>query len=146
MACRSCGIARSGDRMAATTRHPSRCRRTVDANPSPRDAPVMTTVRGSTILARTGALTRRRWVDVRPPVRFPTRPGRPDADRVRALGARLLVKPLWIIDFGLRIRPRAGDRGGRMTDLDSPEPRAVGEVGHVDDGEHHQEGAEHRPA
>src|ERR1700752_1341557 len=106
----------------------------------------MTTVRGSTILARTGPFARRRRVNVRPPIRLPAHPGRPDADRVRTLGACLLVKPLWIIDFGLRIGPGAGHGGRRFADLDGGEPGAVREVGRVDDGEHHQEGAEHRTA
>src|ERR1700741_4253306 len=98
----------------------------------------MTAVRGSAILARTRAYTRWRRVDVGPPVRLAARPSRPDAHRVRALGAGLLVKALRVIDFGFRIRPRAGDGGGCVADLDGPEPRPVGEVGHVDDGEHHQ--------
>src|SRR5437763_10454629 len=135
MASRRRGSPQASGRMAATTRQPSRYRRTAEANPSPRDAPVMTTVRGSAILARhsrAGALPRRRWVDVRPPVRLPARPGRPDADRVGALGARLLVIALRVIDFRLGIRPGASHRGGRVAALDGPEPRAVGAVGHVD--------------
>src|ERR1700758_1185034 len=116
--------------MAATTHHPSRYRRTADAKPSPRDAPVTTTLRGSAILARTGAYTRRR-VDVWSPVGLPARPSRPDAHRVRALGAGLLVKTLRVIDFGLGVRPRAGHRGRRVADLDGPEPCSVDEVRHV---------------
>src|ERR1700744_3782144 len=108
----------------------------------------MTTLRGSAILARgcAGADTRRRRIDVRPAVRFTAGPGRPNADRVRPYSARLLVKTLRVIDFGFRIRPRAGDGSRRMTGFDGPEPRAVGEVRHVHDREHDQEGAEHRTA
>src|SRR6185312_282787 len=133
MACRSSGIPLSGVRMAATTRLPSRYIRTAEANPSPRDAPVMTTVRGSAILnlACTGALTGRWGLDMRPAIGFPARPGRPDTDRVRALRARLLVIALRVIHFGFGIGPGAGDRSGGVTDLDCPEPGTVGEVGHV---------------
>src|SRR5271156_678699 len=134
----------SGVRMAATTRHPSRYRRAAVANPSPREAPVMTTLRASAILARAGTLTRWWRFDVRPAVRLPARPRRPDADRVRTLRSRLLVKALRVIDFGFRIRPRAGHRSSCVADLDDPEPPAVGEVRHIHDGEHHQERAKHR--
>src|SRR5438128_1427705 len=120
----------SGVRMAATTRHPSRYRRAAVAKPSPRDAPVMTTLRASAIRPRgfACALTRWRRLDVRPAVRLPARPRRPDAHRVRALRTGLLVIALRVIHFGFRIRPRAGHRGGGVGDFDDPEPRAVGEV------------------
>src|SRR6201992_1165499 len=131
--------------MAATTRHPSRYRRAAVAKPSPREAPVMTTLRASAILARARALARWRCLDVRAAVRFSARPGRPDAHRVRALRAGFLVIALRVIHFRFRIGPRAGHRGGGVADLYDPEPGAVGEVRHVDDGEHHQEGAQHRP-
>src|SRR6516162_3670442 len=151
VASRRRGIARSGVRMAATTRHPSRYRRTAEANPSPRDAPVMTTVRGSTMLAlrrrsRTRAFARRWRVDVGPTVRLPAHPGRPDAHRERAFGAGLLVISLRVIDFGLWVWPRAGNGRRRSAGLDRREPTTVDKVGHVDDHEHHQKRAEHRTA
>src|ERR1700742_4249625 len=145
VASRSCAMPCSGVRMAATTRHPSRYRRAAVANPSPRGAPGMTTQRASAILARARALTRWRCLDVRPPIRLPARPCRPDTHRVRTLRTGLLVIALRVIHFGFRIRPRAGHRGSGVADFDNPEPCAVGEVGHVDDREHHQERAQYWP-
>jgi hypothetical protein len=55
--------------MAATTVHPWRYRYDADANPSPRDAPVMTTLRGSVIgYASPNRATRRELLlyDMRP--------------------------------------------------------------------------------
>src|SRR5712671_5570369 len=106
----------------------------------------MTTLRGSAILARgcTGTLTRRWRLHIGSAIGLPAHPSRPDADRVRALRTRLLVKTLRVIHFGFWIGPRAGNRGRRFGGLDDGEPRAIGEVRHVDDGEHHEEGAEHR--
>src|ERR1700742_1677558 len=144
VASRSCAMPCSGVRMAATTRHPSRYRRAAVANPSPREAPVMTTLRASAILARARALARWWRLDVRPAVRLSASPGRPDAHRVGTLRAGLLVKALRVIHFGFRIRPRAGHRSSGVADFDDPEPCAVSEVGHVDDREHHQECAKHR--
>src|SRR6201996_8504386 len=134
----------SGVRMAATTRHPSRYRRAAVANPSPREAPVMTTLRASAILARARTLTRWRRLNVRPAIRFSARPGRPDAHRVRTLRAGFLVIALRVIHFGFRIWPRTGHRRCRVADLDDPEPGAVGEIGHVDYRKHHQKRAKRR--
>src|ERR1700752_329674 len=132
--------------MPAPTRQPSRYRRTVDAKPSPRAAPVMMTVRGSAILVlwRAGALTGRRRLYVGATVGQTLLPGGPLPDRERSFGTCLLVVALRVVHLGLGVRPRARDRRGQPTRLDRPEPPAIGEVRHVDDREHHQERAEHR--
>src|SRR6476646_2815887 len=110
---------RSGVRIAATTRHPSRYRRTADAKPSPRDAPVIRTVLVSAIrVVRRTTHALRTELDVGPAVRQVVLPGGPLTDRVRAFGAVLLVVALRIEHLRLGIRPRAGDRGGQPTGLD----------------------------
>src|SRR6201988_2243435 len=131
--------------MPAPTRQPSRYRRTVDAKPSPRAAPVMMTVRGSAILVlwRAGALTGRRRLYVGATVGQTLLPGGPLPHRERSLGTGLLVVALRVVHLGLGIRPRARPRRRHTARLDGPEPSAVGEVRHVDDREHHQERAEH---
>src|SRR5262245_18821513 len=136
----------SGDRMAASTAHPARCRWAAVARPRPREAPVTTTRRASatTAPAAPGAACRRR--DVGPPG-LRALPAGPDPGEEGAGLAVLLVEAVRVVDLGLLVRPGAGDRGGRVRPADQREPAAVEEeVGGVDDHEHHEERAEHRPA
>src|SRR5882757_7818404 len=113
----------STDRIAATTRQPRRYRCEAEANPSPLDAPVMTTLRGSAILAFSRTpVTLGAQLDAGATVRQALLPGGPLTDRVRPLGAVLLVIPLRVIHFGLGVGPGAGDGCGQPAGLDRPEP------------------------
>ena len=66
VASRSLAIPASTDRMAATTRQPCLYRCVAEANPSPREAPVMTTLRVSAILVRRVHTDRSRRPAARP--------------------------------------------------------------------------------
>src|SRR6476619_3901735 len=133
--------------MAATTRQPCLYRCVAEANPSPREAPVMTTLRVSAILVRgCTSIAYGAQLHVRATVGLSAHPRGPDPDRIRAGLSVLLVEALRVIDFGLRIRPQAGNRRCGPGPLDDREPCAVREIGEVDYHEHHHEHAQRGPA
>src|SRR4051812_48139842 len=105
VASRSLSMPASTDRIAATTCHPRSYSKDADANPRPRDAPVMTTLRGSAIrtLGRAGALAGRWRLNAGPAVGQTLLPGGPLTHRERTFGAFPLVMSLWVIHFGLGI-------------------------------------------
>src|SRR5262245_40236793 len=135
--------AASGERTAATTRHPCRWRWAADASPRPREAPVMTADRSATTVSAAPAVRGRFHVRT---ARLGARPAGPDAREVRAGLALLLVEAVGVVDLGLGPGVGAGDRRGGLGGPDEGEPRAVADVRDIDDGEHHQERPEGGPA
>ena len=111
----------SGERMAATTVHPARCRWAAVARPSPRDAPVTTTLRASA----TGPQRPSTAGDVHR--RMGGHELRPDAREVRTRLPGLLVEALRVVHLRLGERVRAGDRGRRPGRADQGEGAAVEE-------------------
>src|SRR5215470_13389065 len=134
----------SGERIAATTRHPCLYRWTADARPSPRDAPVMTTLRDSCMAGPTvsGFVE---WRHVRTSGRLATHPGVPVPLEVRAGLSLSLVECIGVVDLGFRKRPGAGDGGGELRRADGGEAGAIHEVGDVQQESHHQERGEGGP-
>src|SRR5262245_47401839 len=133
----------SGERMAATTRHPRSYRWVADARPSPRDAPVITTLRRSRT-ARPATSTVRRRRNDRTPRRLGTHPAVPVALEERAGMPLLLIEAVGVVDLGFWKRIGARDGCRELRRPDGGEARAVHEIRHVQDGEHHQERAEGR--
>src|SRR5262245_46242916 len=132
----------SGERTAATTVQPWRWRWAAEARPRPRDAPVMTTERSSaTAGSAPPAVGRGGHLG---PSGLGALPARPVAGEERPGLARLLVEAVGVVDLGLGVGPRAGDRGGGLAGPDDREPGAVVEVGHVHDHEYDQERPERR--
>ena len=108
-----------------TTRHPSPYRCAADARPSPRDAPVMTTLRGSCIAVGPAVSIVLHRIDGRAAVRLRGHPAVPVALEVRARLPRSLVEALRVVDLRFGIRPRAGDRGREPRRADRGEAGAV---------------------
>src|SRR5206468_1340639 len=133
----------SGERIAATTRHPSSYRWVADARPSPRDAPVMTTLRTSCTAGPTIPIFLHR-VRARAPVRLSAHPGVPVALEEWAGLPLSLIESVRVVDLGFGKRIRAGDGCCELRRADRGEAGAVHEIGDVQDGEHHQERAECR--
>src|SRR5262249_58964858 len=132
----------SGDRIAPTTRHPSLYRWVADARPSPRDAPVMTTLRGSRI-GPAGSIVLHRihgWTSVR----LSGHPAVPVALGIWARMSFSLEKSLRVVDFGFRIRPGTGDGGRELRRTDGGEAGAVHEIRDVQDAGHYHDRADRR--
>src|SRR5262245_45745772 len=123
----------SGERIAPTTRHPRSYRWIADARPSPRDAPVMTTLRGSRIDGAPADSVRLHWIDRRATVRLSGHPAVPVSLEVRPGLALSLVESLRVVDLGFGIRPRARDGGRQPRCADGAEAGPVDEVSEVQD-------------
>src|SRR5262245_40780954 len=134
----------SGERIAPTTRHPSLYRCVADARPSPRDAPVMTTLRGSRIVVGPAVSIRLDRVHGRTSVRLSGHPAVPVPLEIRTGLPLSLEESLGVVDPGFWIRPGAGDGGRELRRTDGGEAGAIHEVGEVQDDGHHQEGGERR--
>src|SRR5262249_23452694 len=132
----------SGERIAPTTRHPSLYRWGADARPSPRDAPVMTTLRGSRAIVAPAVSIRLDRVHGRTSVRLPGHPAVPVPLEIWTGLALSLVEPLGIVDLGFRIRPGTGDGGRELRRTDGSEAGAIHEIGDVQDAGHHHERGE----
>src|SRR5262245_20449184 len=134
----------SGERIAATTRHPCLYRRVADARPSPRDAPVMTTLRDSCTAAPTVSAFVG-WCHVRTSRRLATHPGVPVPLEVGAGLPFSFIESVGIVDLGFRKRPGARDGGGELRRADGGEAGAINEIGDVQYDSHHQECGEGGP-
>src|SRR5262249_14234054 len=132
----------SGERIAPTTRQPSLYRCVADARPSPRDAPVITTLRGSGIVVGLAVSVRLHWVHGRTSARLSGHPAVPVPLEVWARLPFSLVEPLGVVDLGFGIRPGAGDGGCTRRRADRGEAGAIEEIGDVQDARHHQERGE----
>ena len=64
---------------------------------------------GVTPFCRRAAVTDGSQLHVRTSIGLGHHPAGPNTDRIRSLLAVLLVEPLWVIDFRVRVRPRARD-------------------------------------
>src|SRR5262245_43526385 len=90
----------SGERMAPTTRHPSLYSWVADARPSPRDAPVITTLRGSRVIVAPAMCIRSHRVHGRASVRLSRHPAVPVPLEVGAGLPLSLVESLGVVDLG----------------------------------------------
>src|SRR5262249_25099475 len=115
----------SGERIAATTRHPSLSRSVADARPSPRDAPVMRTLRGSRALVTPPVPVRRYRVDRRTSVRLGGHPAVPVPLGVWAVLPLALKKSLGVVDLGFRVGPGTGNGGRQLRRADRGEAGTV---------------------
>src|SRR5262249_43679505 len=130
----------SGERIAPTTRHPSLYSWIADARPSPRDAPVMTTLRGSrTLVIGSTVSIRLHRVHHGTSVRLSGHPTVPVALEIRPGLSLSLKKTLGVVDLGFWIRPGTSDGGRELRSADRGEAGAVEEIRDVQDGSHHQE-------
>src|SRR5262249_35540600 len=129
----------SGERIAPTTRQPSVYRCVADARPRPRDAPVMTTLRGSRIVAGLTGSVHLHRVHGRTSARLSGHPAVPVPLEVWAHLPLSFVEPLGIVDLGFGIRPGTGHGGRELRCTDGSEAGAIHEVGDVQDTGHHQE-------
>src|SRR5262245_8525920 len=134
----------TGERIAPTTRHPCLYRRVADARPSPRDAPVMTTLRGSRIVVGPAGSISLHRIHGRTSVRLSGHPAVPVPLEERTGLPLSLEESLGVVDLGFWIRPRAGDGGRQLRRADGGEAGTVYEVLHVQDAGHHQERGESR--
>src|SRR5262245_26528449 len=141
VAARRCSSPTSGERIAPTTRHPSLYRWVADARPSPRDAPVMTTLRGSRIVVGPAVSIRLHRIHGRASVRLRGHPAVPVPFEEWAGLTLSLEESLGVVDPGFWIRPGAGDGGRKLRRTDGAEAGTVDEVrGVQDDGHHHERG------
>src|SRR4029453_14428320 len=134
----------SGERMAPTTRQPSLYRWVADARPSPRDAPVMTTLRGSGIAVGPTVSIRLDRVVGRTSVRLRGHPPVPVPLEIWTGLPLALKKSLRVVDLRLWIRPGAGDGCRELRRADGAEARTIYEVSGVQEAGHHQERGESR--
>src|SRR5262245_17778787 len=118
----------SGERIAPTTRQPSLYRCAADARPSPRDAPVMTTLRGSRIVVGLTGSVRRHRVHGRTSGRLGGRPVVPVPFEQWARLSLSLEESLGVVDLGFWIRPGAGDGGRKLRRADGSEAGSIHEV------------------
>src|SRR5262245_3280366 len=135
----------SGERIAPTTRHPSVYRWVADARPSPRDAPVMTTLRGSRTIGGPTVSIRLHRVHGRTSIRLRGHPAVPVPLEIRTGLPLFLIESLRVVDLGFWIRPRAGDGGRQFRRTDGAEAGTINEVGEVQYDSHHQERGEGGP-
>src|SRR5262249_12121644 len=111
----------SGDRIAPTTRQPSLYRCVADARPSPRHAPVVTTLRGSRIVVGLTGSVRLHGVHGRTSVRLSGHPAVPVPFEIWAGLSLSLEESLRVVDLGFGKRPGAGDGGGQLRGADGGE-------------------------
>src|SRR5262249_15416633 len=134
----------SGERIAPTTRQPSVYRCVADARPSPRDAPVMTTLRGSRIVVALAVSVGLHWVHGRTSARLTGHPAVPVPLEVWARLPLWLVEPLGVVDLRFGIRPGTGHRGREFRRTDGGEAGTIKKIGDVQYAGHHQERGEGR--